>query len=1430
MGQSASSSTRRESGTGGNNEEHNSDEQPSSLRRIDSEALFRGTSASSLPAMAAAAEWESNTASASNNSFTTTAFGAHDSLRGVAARMPSSARDDMPYHDHHDDAPSSLPRYDTSRAEATDDPTTFVPTTSQHEHEWMGRSIETLILGHAVAPTRIIIDDDDMSSNSSHHYPSTRRSSLSTRGSLDFLLQRRSSLELGVREPRNVMMQGGSLAQYYYSRNSRGSNAPRQRRRSSLSSCSSHHSFHNSSNHNSSSQKGGPNICLSLLAREVTGRNRGFSSSLNKEQPAAERLRQMGGKALHQNLDRPAGGILLEIEQLEAALNRGDWNETTNLVSRLTPRLMGDPMRHHHHHANGNAATIDDPTLPSFAPRYYAGGGRLGLERDAFVLGGGVQVLMRVFFVPAFIANSPTIDMSKQDSRCLPTSMVSNKLASCWNEVLASLRELVYAMPILVQNGTILEEGKFLPFLFTLLSHDSLFDAAATLIEEILCLLSHSPPPPVSPDEAPIDGEYRSMNYAVPVRTFFLGNVPDLYSLWRAFNCRQLAHFCRILALLVFEPEDRQLLESPAVLKSLELLQLRRDRAARAGRDATVDMNQSILLGDKELMQRLLHLLQIMNYAPTLRRSTAYHVMAHFPFISETLVMLGLSEMDNWGDVSRLDALAKKLQSTSSDEDGPQNLSELGNVADMLENLAGSLQGNSLEPATQLGHIIHVINAAQQAGVVVGRRRRQRANDNGSSIHVSSVPLDSPSLDNLASAAMTLNHQVIMRRNGGSDDADDNWNANVEVEDGQSPDPSIHQPQYATTGRLSISVPEDAANELQFNALLLAPYQVEVLFVICTLLGGRRKIDAQRFLNDHGLLPTMDAMFHRLSFGAVHHAPASRSSSGSGAASVSNSEGSGDEEDQPAGIHGPGCECTPESALSVQYLRLLHNFCDRDCDNYAGRRLLLSDDERKYVFSGEVWEDGEKPSGLKEGLFSKIIGAFFREPDDSPYRFWLASCAESYLRGSSPHEQLFAAKSGLLRHLVKDIISDRLHCAGSLQTSFDLLGEACKGNSEVLNLLVSSLDEETFRKLMSAAAANLVDSNVFLRSLLLSVERISASRLFKSADTLKPADPWSDHEYGPWTGHSGSDTRFYLTHSWWDASILPTDPSRRKQLAQKSANEMAYDDARSSDWFPPGRVINQRTILGESIPSGETAPISSTVGYNGWLFSPPAIRLSLRQDPLAWALGEAAFQPNTIERLAWFLITNQSRLLRDLLCVVDLRNINHENICCLNTAVVVSMFASRREQLSGLLRELKRLNLEEQEAASRRLEARRDEETEGTLANSMKLLQVEDDAASPSLPGRGLQRLPSVVGDRTDVLRNFRELLWFWSEYYTHRGRDRLSLEFSSHLRFQEWYKVVLTLTEDDGSNTALVRRPVKLPKSPYQRSARIIDAPRRTG
>ena len=68
---------------------------------------------------------------------------------------------------------------------------------------------------------------------------------------------------------------------------------------------------------------------------------------------------------------------------------------------------------------------------------------------------------------------------------------------------------------------------------------------------------------------------------AVRIETFSLALVPDLYALIAKFTARQLAHFCRVLSLVLFEPEDRQIMEGSQVLRSLDLLQLRRDRMAK---------------------------------------------------------------------------------------------------------------------------------------------------------------------------------------------------------------------------------------------------------------------------------------------------------------------------------------------------------------------------------------------------------------------------------------------------------------------------------------------------------------------------------------------------------------------------------------------------------------------------------------------------------------------------------------------------------------------------------------------------------------------------------------------------------------------------------------------------------------------------------
>ena len=137
---------------------------------------------------------------------------------------------------------------------------------------------------------------------------------------------------------------------------------------------------------------------------------------------------------------------------------------------------------------------------------------------------------------------------------------------------------------------------------------------------------------------------------------------------------------------------------------------------------------------------------------------------------------------------------------------------------------------------------------------------------------------------------------------------------------------------------------------------------------------------------------------------------------------------------------------------------------------------------------------------------------------------------------------------------------------------------------------------------------------------------------------------------------------------------------------------------------------------------------------------------------------------------------------------ISIHTINHENICCLNTALVIFILAYQKGQLSSLLEN------------SRILSKRR----------HIPAPALENENVSSEFPA-----------DEVLVFSNFRKLLWYWREYYLRRGRDRLSLEFSSHLPFKLWNTVVELLCADDGSPTSLLSRQIKLPVSPYRRLAR---------
>eukprot|EP00299_Pterocystis_sp_00344_P000068 c10020_g1_i2.p1 GENE.c10020_g1_i2~~c10020_g1_i2.p1 ORF type:complete len:716 (-),score=154.44 c10020_g1_i2:7-2154(-) len=282
-----------------------------------------------------------------------------------------------------------------------------------------------------------------------------------------------------------------------------------------------------------------------------------------------------------------------------------------------------------------------------------------------------------------------------------------------------------------------------------------------------------------------------------------------------------------------------------------------------------------------------------------------------------------------------------------------------------------------------------------------------------------------------------------------------------------------------------------------WHQLTLAAHQVEVIFVVCRLLNGKRKAEVQQKLSDLGLIQLLVNLFdNQLRWNEPSQPP---------------------HRHEP--LHGPGCSCNPDTALKIQYLRLIHNFCDRDVtSNVSFTRLLLSVEEIRMVQDGissdipesllPIASDTHFPfksvlqmDKSKQGLISRLVQLLMEEPSDPGVRFWLSSCVEAFVRSSGPIERRFIASCGLLQHLVKQIALEDSCVRGCLQSNFDVLGEVLKFNIFAISQLNAIFnDERIFDRFCHAVRLSLVDSNVFVRSLILSLDHFCFSNASNTGD------------------------------------------------------------------------------------------------------------------------------------------------------------------------------------------------------------------------------------------------------------------------------------------------------------------------------------------
>jgi Trpc4-associated protein len=251
------------------------------------------------------------------------------------------------------------------------------------------------------------------------------------------------------------------------------------------------------------------------------------------------------------------------------------------------------------------------------------------------------------------------------------------------------------------------------------------------------------------------------------------------------------------------------------------------------------------------------------------------------------------------------------------------------------------------------------------------------------------------------------------------------------------------------------------------NDLQLLTQRVEVLFVICTLLQSKRKLDVQRHFVDGKLIESLVHMMRRISW---NHPPPVLSPMHQ--------------------LHGPNCECNPESSFRIQLLQLIMNLCEVDSESASLKALLLTREEcvavQRGMDAGDFnGRDLAKVSTASRGLMHLILIEFVNPVLEKNYRYWMSSVIESFLRGSVALHQAMVVQAGLLSYVSQNILDETSQGVHGLQSSFDLLGEIIKFNPALVLQLEVTLGRDGIDNLTRICSSHLVESNMFLRSLLL---------------------------------------------------------------------------------------------------------------------------------------------------------------------------------------------------------------------------------------------------------------------------------------------------------------------------------------------------------
>lgn len=256
------------------------------------------------------------------------------------------------------------------------------------------------------------------------------------------------------------------------------------------------------------------------------------------------------------------------------------------------------------------------------------------------------------------------------------------------------------------------------------------------------------------------------------------------------------------------------------------------------------------------------------------------------------------------------------------------------------------------------------------------------------------------------------------------------------------------------------------------------------------------------------------------------------------------------------------------------------------------------------------------------------------------------------------------------------------------------------------------------------------------------------------------------------------------------AILLSLDASLCPQTAAFEKGDIIADDGRadgassmkSDHSFLPSRNSTRRPLRVFSLRQSPCTTSHAAAGSDGAAEAAdtPAVRQSRRET------SPASHCRFTL--LRQWLGAVEARVLAALLASVAFGDVSHENVCAINTALLLLLLAKRQGRMPALL-----LAVDAVADAQERGDVSRVGDSVGAKTEKVPVEASWSEVEAINDGGRAGES-GGVVGSRdsgngkrrSESLRlHFRPLLWFWGEYYGPRGRDRRSLETSSRITYK---------------------------------------------